>query len=50
MIKTRCKATPPQSFLYLLRQLSILRKMLNLVPGTSYFCVIEREEELGTKL
>ena len=50
MIKARCKASPPQDFFSLLRQLSILRKKLNLVPCASSFCVIEKEEALGTKL
>ena len=50
MIKTRCKASPPQGFSSLLRQLSILRKRLNLAPRASSFCVIEKEEVLGTKL
>ena len=50
MIKTPCKAPSPQGFFSLLRQPSILRKILNLVPGASSFCVIEKEEALGTKL
>ena len=46
MIKARCKVSLRQSFL----QLSIIRKILNLVPGASSFCVIKKEEALGAKL
>ena len=49
MIKARCKASPPQDLFSLLQQLSILHKILNLIPCASCFCVIEKEA-LWTKL
>ena len=53
MIKAHCKASSPQGFFCLLRQLSIFLKILNLVPCArdkfvKYRVIVKKRRSFGT--